>query len=84
LRCRLEKIKYLITNCKKEIKVMGAGKKEHKNKESDNSLCKMIKNGLLQNGPQPYKDLIANGRYYCRKCGRVAVSEKNLCKAEPL
>ncbi|TBV80302.1 MAG: hypothetical protein EYX74_05565 [Desulfobulbaceae bacterium] len=47
-------------------------------------LCKLAKNTLRANAPPSYKELVADGKYLCRKCGRVAKCRKNICKAESI
>jgi len=43
-------------------------------------LCYLTNVGFQFTEPQAYKALVKNGKFYCRICGRVAASEKNLCK----
>jgi hypothetical protein len=47
-------------------------------------LCYLTNIGFQFSEPQAYKELVKNGRFYCRICGRVAASEKNLCKPAKL
>ncbi len=44
-----------------------------------NHLCNLVELGV---DIDAYKTLARNGKFICRKCGRVAAAEKNLC--EPL
>jgi hypothetical protein len=43
-------------------------------------LCYLNNVGFQLSNPNEYKALVKNGKYLCRVCGRVAASEKNLCK----
>ena len=43
-------------------------------------LCYLNNLGFQISNPKEYKDLVKNGRFLCKLCGRVAASEKNLCK----
>lgn len=47
-------------------------------------LCYLNNLGFPVTDPEEYKELIKNPRFYCKNCGRAAVSEKNLCKPEKL
>lgn len=38
-------------------------------------LCKIVK----KNGAEQIRSLVRNSRFFCRKCGRSAHDEKNLC-----
>ena len=31
-----------------------------------------------------YRELVRDGKYMCKHCGRVSVKAKNLCGSEPL
>jgi len=43
-------------------------------------LCYLNNLGFQISSPKEYKALVKNARFLCKICGRVAVSEKNLCK----
>lgn len=58
----------------KEAKAVKAGK----------TLCRMLKKGVLKSNPEEYKAQVRDGKYLCRKCGRVAVVKKKLCKGDAL
>jgi hypothetical protein len=47
-------------------------------------LCSLIKKGLLKDDKKRFKQLVRESCFYCKKCGRLAVQEKNLCKADKL
>jgi hypothetical protein len=36
--------------------------------------------GFQISNPKQYKALVKGAKYICKICGRVAVSDKNLCK----
>jgi len=46
----------------------------------DKHLCYLNNLGYQVSNPKQYKALVKNGKFLCRICGRVAASEKNLCK----
>ncbi len=43
-------------------------------------LCYLNNLGFQISNPKEYKALVKGGRFLCKICGRVAVSEKSLCK----
>ena len=47
-------------------------------------LCYLNNIGFQIGSPHEYKELVRGGKFMCKVCGRVAVDEKNLCKAEKL
>jgi len=44
-------------------------------------LCDMAKKGA---DFETYKNLVKNARFICKKCGRAAAKEENLCEPAPL
>jgi hypothetical protein len=46
----------------------------------DKHLCYLNNLGYQITNPKEFKSLVSNGKFFCRICGRVAASEKNLCK----
>ena len=42
------------------------------------TLCELEE--MLKKDLEAYKKLVKDGKYVCRKCGRVANQEKRLCK----
>ncbi len=48
---------------------------------SDKTLCKLVKKDFLKEHLDEYVNLVKNGGYVCKKCGRTACNEKILCKA---
>lgn len=52
--------------------------------DKDKKICKLAKEDYLKDEFKKYKELVKDARYVCRKCGRVAVKEKRLCKPEEM
>ena len=46
-------------------------------------LCKWDKEDIKDNFKE-LKKIVSEPRFVCRKCGRAAKKEENLCKPEPL
>jgi hypothetical protein len=46
----------------------------------DKHLCYLNNLGFQISNPKEYINLVKNGKFSCKLCGRVAASEKNLCK----
>lgn len=46
-------------------------------------MCSWKKDDIKENTKE-FKKFINNPSYYCKKCGRVAKDDKNLCKAKKL
>jgi len=46
----------------------------------DKHLCYLNNLGYQITNPKEFKSLVSNGKFFCGVCGRVAASEKNLCK----
>ena len=47
-----------------------------------NHLCELAENGIVT--LDMFKTLVKDAKFICRKCGRVAVKEANLCEPVPL
>jgi len=47
-------------------------------------LCFLHNIGFISEKFEEYKGLVRNGKYVCKSCGRVAASDKNLCRPEAL
>jgi len=46
----------------------------------DKHLCYLNNLGFQISNPEEYKELVRDGKFMCKICGRVAANEKNLCK----
>ncbi len=42
-------------------------------------LCYMVSQGFHLSDEQEYKTLVEDAKYTCRRCGRTAGSDANLC-----
>jgi hypothetical protein len=47
-------------------------------------LCVANVMNYIQTNLEDYKELVRDGKYVCRQCGRVAKSADSLCEPEPL
>lgn len=45
-------------------------------------LCEMVERGELT--LEQIKSLVRNAKFICRRCGRVAAKEANLCEPKPI
>jgi hypothetical protein len=61
---------------------MTATKMPHPNHE--NHLCYLENIGYLQEFPEAFKQLVRNGKYMCKVCGRVAADKGSLCVPDRL
>ena len=52
--------------------------------EHEHHLCLLHNVGFLKTNLNDFKNLVKDGELICRNCGRVAVSEKNLCNPDKL
>ena len=52
----------------------------HDNANHMNHLCEVSKKGINDT----YKNSVKGAKFVCGTCGRVAVSDKNLCNPQPL
>lgn len=52
--------------------------------DKKSTLCELEEDGSMREYFEDYKRLVRKGKYVCRRCGRAARKEKNLCKPEPL
>jgi rubrerythrin len=48
----------------------------------ENHLCYLENVGYIDSFPEAYKELIRNGKYMCRVCGRAAAGKESLCAPE--
>ena len=53
--------------------------KAHTNHEKH--LCQIFEGGVAVD---QWKGLVKEGKYFCRKCGRVAAKAENVCDPVPL
>jgi hypothetical protein len=64
--------------------------KDHKRKEhamsntEDKTLCALQEEGYIQTNTDEFVKLISPANFFCKNCGRSAVSENNLCNPEKL
>ncbi|MFZ5354514.1 MAG: hypothetical protein ACOZCL_17560 [Bacillota bacterium] len=47
-------------------------------------LCKQIKDDILKDNPENYREHVKNPTHICMKCGRASNNKKLLCKPEEL
>jgi hypothetical protein len=59
-------------------------KKTKKSKKTGKTLCKLQKKLDDKNALEEYIKLVNDGKYLCKKCGRVSNLKKNLCKGTSL
>ena len=52
--------------------------------EHEEHLCFLQNIGYLKTNLNKVKELVKDGKFICRSCGRVAANEKNLCAPEKL
>jgi len=50
----------------------------------DKHLCYLNNLGFQISNPKDYKELVRDGKFVCKICGRVAAKEVNLCKPAAL
>lgn len=60
------------------------GKESKMNDTTEKTLCALQEEGFIESETNAFKKLIQPAAYFCRNCGRSAVSDKNLCKPEKL
>lgn len=48
------------------------------------TLCTLQEEGFIQSNPDEFRKLIQPARFFCKNCGRSAVSSDNLCNPENL
>ena len=46
----------------------------------DKHLCYLVNLDFQVGNPDDYRAIVKDGKFFCKGCGRVAGSEKNLCK----
>ena len=50
----------------------------------DKTLCALQEEGYIESHTKKFMKLIQPAHYFCKNCGRSAVSEKNLCNPKKL
>ncbi len=50
----------------------------------DKTLCALQEEGYIQAHTEEFLKLIRPAHYFCKNCGRSAVSDNNLCNPEAL
>lgn len=53
-------------------------------KLKDKTLCKLVKDDVLEEDLKEYKKLVVDPAYLCTRCGRACNDKKRLCKPEKL
>jgi len=46
----------------------------------DEHLCYLVNMGYVENSLNDYKELVKGAKFVCKKCGRSANSDENLCR----
>ncbi len=64
-------------NKMKDMTVSKTGKEE---KALKKPLCKLVKNGFIEDNLAQYMRLVDSAYFICKKCGRVSNTKINLCK----
>ena len=59
-----------------EVKMPHIGHEKH--------LCLLENVGYLKSNLDDYKKMVKDGKFVCKGCGRVAVSENSICWPEKL
>lgn len=50
----------------------------------DKTLCALQEEGYIETNTEAFIKLIRPAQYFCKNCGRSAVSDNNLCNPEEL
>jgi len=50
----------------------------------DKHLCYLNNLGFQVTNPDEYKELVRDGKFFCKGCGRVATRQQNLCTPSKL
>ncbi|OEF95855.1 hypothetical protein [Desulfuribacillus alkaliarsenatis] len=53
---------------------------DKKKSMQDKVLCKLCKDDCIKKCLEEYVELVNDPKYICKKCGRLANKQKNLCK----
>jgi hypothetical protein len=46
----------------------------------DEHLCYLVNMGYVENSLEDYKALVKDALFVCKRCGRTANSDENLCR----
>lgn len=46
---------------------------------SKKTLCKLVKDDYVKDNFKEYAELVEGAKFICKKCGRAAQKEENLC-----
>jgi hypothetical protein len=46
----------------------------------DEHLCYLVNMGYIESNLKDFKELVKDAKFVCKKCGRSADSDENLCK----
>jgi hypothetical protein len=46
----------------------------------DEHLCYLVNMGYLDSSMKEYKELVKDAKFVCKRCGRSADSDENLCR----
>ena len=58
--------------------------KKQKENAMSKKLCKLVKDDILDKDIKEYIKFVSDAKFVCRKCGRTAKKEENLCSAKKL
>jgi hypothetical protein len=50
----------------------------------DEHLCYLVNMGYIESNLKDYKELVKDAKFVCKKCGRSADSDENLCQPHKL
>ena len=50
----------------------------------EKTLCTLQEEGYIETNTEDFKKLIQPAQFFCKNCGRSAVSQDNLCNPEEL
>ena len=53
-------------------------------KLKDKALCKLVKDGVLDEALDAFRKLVQHPTHICTKCGRVSNEKDRLCKPDKL
>jgi hypothetical protein len=50
----------------------------------DEHLCYLVNMGFMESNFKDYAELVKDAKFVCKKCGRSADSEENLCRPQKI